>query len=275
MATAATDLLSGCYQDNDFMECHFCASDLKVSTLSGEIVDRLRDLFVLRSLTTELNHEVDELLQKSSIRASHEAAVNTLAKLQNTHHKEDENLASRIDADCIWLAEESMELRREKELLAQLRSKREHLQLERSTMRSVVAAMSVNLQSTVEPVLTHRWRVAESLFRMIPIQAEFPGSRKARAPSSGRPVAVALTGSSQIMGLPLLNSGEYDGVPHELVGAALAHTAHLVDALATVFNVPLDHPLKPFETYECTICPPWNQRYMRGVSAFCVYVHVV
>ena len=36
--------------------------------------------------------------------------------------------------------------------------------------------------------------------------------------------SLSLTGSSQILGLPILNSGKYDGVPYELLAAALAHT---------------------------------------------------
>ena len=227
--------------------CQFCGiSNGKVSHLSGEHCDRLQDLCALRSLTAELKQEADELIQKSSIKAQKTCALNALARLNKEHHKDQEKLASRVDTECVLLAEESMLLRQEKEALAQLRQRRERLIAEREMTETIIDTLSFNLNKMVEPILCHRWRMAERLFRTIPIDAEFPGdfcvsvvptrsytiytfhlipklmivSGSKRDPQR----SLSLSGSSQILGLPILNSGKYDGVPYELLAAALAHT---------------------------------------------------
>jgi hypothetical protein len=45
-------------------------------------------------------------------------------------------------------------------------------------------------------------------------------------------------------------------LPIELVTSALAHVCHLVDSVAAVLNIPLPHPLKPFDNFtEACIAP--------------------
>lgn len=72
-----------------------------------------------------------------------------------------------------------------------------------------------------------------------------------------------LRGVSTIMGLPLLNSGNYEGIPVEVVSSALSLAAHLVDTVASILNIHLDHPLRPFETFECVISPNFDHRLVR------------
>ena len=69
-----------------------------------------------------------------------------------------------------------------------------------------------------------------------------------------------LRGYSSIMGLPLLNSGDYDGIPIEVVSSALSFAAHLVDTVSAILNLPLDHPIRPFEIFECVTSPHSDQR---------------
>lgn len=70
----------------------------------------------------------------------------------------------------------------------------------------------------------------------------------------------SLRGVSTIGGLPLLNSGSYAGIPVEIQSAALSFAAHLVDTVASILNIVLDHPLRPFETFECMASPNFDQR---------------
>lgn len=69
-----------------------------------------------------------------------------------------------------------------------------------------------------------------------------------------------LRGVSTIMGLPLLNSGNYDGIPPEIVSSALSITAHLLDTVSSILNIHLDHPLRPYETFECVAIPNFDHR---------------
>ena len=177
MADDGREFLTGFPDDVDIHHmCQFCGtSNGKVSHLSGEQCDRLQDLCALRSLTAELKQEADELIQKSSIQAQKTCALNALARFHKERYKDQEKLASRVDTECVLLAEESMFLRQEKEALIQLRQRRKRLIVEREMTETIIDALSFNLNKLVEPILIHRWRLAERLFRMIPIDAEFPG----------------------------------------------------------------------------------------------------
>jgi len=62
---------------------------------------------------------------------------------------------------------------------------------------------------------------------------------------TNNPRTVAVTGVSSILSLPLPNNGYLEESPVEQVGAALSSVAAMVDALSTVFNIPLPHPLLP------------------------------
>jgi hypothetical protein len=130
----------------------------------------------------------------------------------------------------------------------------------------------------LQVIAAMRWRAATRLFSMIPITAEFPprtlspasppispstktsaNDRNTNKVSSDRGY-VNLRGSSSIFTFPLLNNGNYEGIPAEIVATALSHVSHLMDALATVLNIPLDHPVRNFDTYDCAISPHSNQR---------------
>ena len=156
--------------------CQFCGtSNGKVSHLSGEHCDRLQDFCALRSLTAELQEEANALIQKTSQKAQKTCTENSLARFHKERAKDQEKIASRVDTECVLLAEESLFLRQEKEVLTQLRQRREQLIAEREMAETIIDTMSFNLNQFVEPILMHRWRMAERLFRMIPIKAEFPG----------------------------------------------------------------------------------------------------
>lgn len=109
------------------------------------------------------------------------------------------------------------------------------------------------LLSDIKAARTSRWREVISVFRMIPIAVEIPTRTKVFEP-------LFLRGTSTVMGLPLLNSGNYEGIPVEIVSSALYFAAHLVDTIASILNIHLDHPLRPFETFECVISPSSNLR---------------
>lgn len=72
-------------------------------------------------------------------------------------------------------------------------------------------------------------------------------------------VALSLTGCSTIFQLPLQNSGTYTAAPCELVATALAHVAHLTDVLSSLLHIPLVHPMRVFETFDCLISPRGDQ----------------
>ena len=99
---------------------------------------------------------------------------------------------------------------------------------------------------------------AEQLFKAIPITVTDNAMQLNKIPKQNQ--FVNLRGSTEIFGLPILNSGNFENVPYELVESSLAITLQLVHALAIVLNVPLKHPLHPFESFESTISPEWDVR---------------
>lgn len=90
-----------------------------------------------------------------------------------------------------------------------------------------------------------------------------------------KPVELVLTGCSSILSIPVPNSGNYSGIlsctslnvfpsnpkslssisgtPVDVVIAAVAHIAHMVDSLSATLNIPLPHPLLPFEATDCMV----------------------
>ena len=102
-----------------------------------------------------------------------------------------------------------------------------------------------------------RFREACAIFDMIKIIANPPP----RSSKTKNEKIEPLRGYSTIMGLPLLNNGVYDGIPVEIVSSALSFAAHLVDTVAAILNISLDHPIRPFETFECVTSPNSDQRY--------------
>ena len=102
-----------------------------------------------------------------------------------------------------------------------------------------------------------RFREACAIFDMIKIIANPPPRSSKMKNEKIEP----LRGYSTIMGLPLLNNGVYDGIPVEIVSSALSFAAHLVDTVAAILNISLDHPIRPFETFECVTSPNSDQRY--------------
>ena len=110
-----------------------------------------------------------------------------------------------------------------------------------------------------------RFREANKIFEMMKIFVNVPPkSNKSKSEKTDKSEkndkSEPLRGYSTIMGLPLLNSGDYDGIPVEMVSSALSFAAHLVDTVAAILNIPLDHPLRPFETFECVTSPHSDQR---------------
>ena len=73
---------------------------------------------------------------------------------------------------------------------------------------------------------------------------------------------VKLSGVCCIQGLPILSNGSFDNVAHEITSSALAHVAHLIDSLGAVLNIPLLHPIIPFEFVECTISTQGDRKYV-------------
>lgn len=72
---------------------------------------------------------------------------------------------------------------------------------------------------------------------------------------------IILRGSSTIMGFPLLNNGNYEAMPCEIVSTALSLLCYLVDSVSSILNIQLDHPIKTFEVFEwCVISPNSNPR---------------
>jgi hypothetical protein len=59
------------------------------------------------------------------------------------------------------------------------------------------------------------------------------------------------------------------GVPVDAVSAAVAHIAHLVDAVAAALNVALPHPLYPFESADCLISAQHDLWARAQVRACC------
>jgi hypothetical protein len=70
---------------------------------------------------------------------------------------------------------------------------------------------------------------------------------------------IRLNGCSSLMGLPLQNNGNYNSHTSELVSSSLANIAHALEAIATILNIKLIHPLKVFESFECLISQNGNQ----------------
>lgn len=101
-----------------------------------------------------------------------------------------------------------------------------------------------------------RFREACSIFEMMKIVTNPPPRTSKVKNEKIEP----LRGYSTIMSLPLLNSGDYDGIPVEIVSSALSFAAHLVDTVAAILNIALDHPLRPFETFECVTSPNSDRR---------------
>lgn len=102
-----------------------------------------------------------------------------------------------------------------------------------------------------------RFREVCSVFKMMSIIPDIPPRATSKAKNEKNEI---LRGVSTIMGLPLLNSGSYEGIPVEVVSSALSLAAHLVDTVASILNIHLDHPLRPFETFECVISPNFDHR---------------
>lgn len=96
-----------------------------------------------------------------------------------------------------------------------------------------------------------RWQEVLDAFHMIPIVPAFPERSEQQ-----QQAVLEIVGCSTIVGIPLPNSGDYSGTPPEIVSAGLGHVAHLLETIATVLNVPLPHPVKPFGAFDyAVICP--------------------
>jgi hypothetical protein len=244
--------------------CHFCGGSVGVTCLRDEQCDRLRDLYALQNLAADLSKQATDALRAAASRQRRVHAAHVRARRRDARRAAEEAAAQRVDAGCLRLAEASIALRAERDALVELRARRSRLEADNAAMQAIVAAAADAAASTAAPIRAQRWKAAASLFDMIPVDADVP-PRHPRADagttSTTATTTAALGGSSTVMGLPLLNSGKYAyaGVPTELVASALSHAAHLVDALSAVLNLPLDHPLRPFEAYEAAVCPPWNR----------------
>lgn len=240
--------------------CQFCRTCVSCDSIFPvELSDRLNDLNALQALTNELKSETIELVERNSVvmiaeRAERKRAGGIQAEMRVRVREED--TAKHIDSCCLQLAEQSVELRKEKENLLLLQQKRKALQESLLLKQLVKSSLVQNMAGATEYVRCLRYREACALFDMIAIQVNLPPkSNKARTGQSD-----PLRGFSTIMGLPLLNSGDYDGMPVEIVSSALSFAAHLVDTVAAVLNIHLDHPLRPFETFECVTSPNSDQR---------------
>jgi hypothetical protein len=108
-----------------------------------------------------------------------------------------------------------------------------------------------------------RWRGVIELFVSFPIETDRSHvHQQPRCTADGgaaRQTPLHLSGCSTILGCPLPNHGNYDSCPIEIITTALAHIAHLTDAISTVLNIPVVNPINAFDTFECTISPHGNQ----------------
>jgi hypothetical protein len=91
--------------------------------------------------------------------------------------------------------------------------------------------------------------------------------------------ALKITGIGTVQGLPMLNNSNLYGggrsfpaepssgskestTTEEVVAAGLARMCHLIDSLSAILNIPLLHPLFPFEFTECCIAAQGERRYV-------------
>jgi hypothetical protein len=72
-----------------------------------------------------------------------------------------------------------------------------------------------------------------------------------------------LSGVAFIQKLPFLALGCHKDLsillPHELISSVLSLACHLLDCLSAVTNIPLLHPLHPFEADMSSICAIGDQ----------------
>lgn len=121
----------------------------------------------------------------------------------------------------------------------------------------------------------HRLNQALTVLRMMKINAQPPERNESsydKDSNTLKPLKMPVTGCSSILSIPLPNCGDYSGItdiqyakitlyiiiiqpgtPLNVVTTALAYIAHLVDALSATLNIPLPHPLLPFQSSECMV----------------------
>lgn len=117
--------------------------------------------------------------------------------------------------------------------------------------------IQINLQNHLKKELLHkkrllealRWHLAIQLYKMVPIKTYYSGENRLLKSNSTK----AVSSISTILGFPMMNVGTTDGIPVEISKSSLIHICHFIDALTTVLNIQLIHPIDVFKGENCII----------------------
>jgi hypothetical protein len=201
-----------------------------------------------------------------------------LCRRRNESHLASENIAKKhvqLNEARMTLVEEACAVAHEKERLQLMKQRREALSTRLLSQNILKASVMEDHERILKVNEYWRWKRVSDVFSAIPIEAgssAMSGSAELKHPGGPAGInqqqsakskakqSVPLKGCCTILGFPLQNSGNYQGAPHEIVSSALGLIAHVVDAVSALLNIPLDHPLHPFDTYECIISPQGDQR---------------
>mmetsp|Transcript_35874 Transcript_35874/g.66944 ORF Transcript_35874/g.66944 Transcript_35874/m.66944 type:complete len:637 (+) Transcript_35874:150-2060(+) len=177
---------------------------------------------------------------------------------------ENMSVMKRIERKKFKLMEKTVQSNKKKAQLKNLRNEKRLLEEHIRSQESTSVCLKNLSKSLLLPLLDHsRLRLVVNSFLKFPIICQHDTSMSTESPpvTSNRHASrksIALSGVSSILGIPLPDGGDYSLIPPHIVCSALGHVVHLLAHLARVLNIPLPHPLLPFDQYDFAIIKPYG-----------------
>eukprot|EP01032_Pedospumella_encystans_P016272 gene16272-18570_t len=217
-------------------QCYLCerkkfkheASDAVAQT--AHITKRLDELAALRRANDELRSCIGKTIPDESDVLSKQKAkyINLLQKKEQLLHRvhKAKESARYSDEDLAVLSSH----------LRQLQNSNVARKNTLATMASVTPCLEKELEDRTKLLRIHRMNAAGNVFKLMAIDAQHPERiqhRTDKEQEMSKKAELSISGCSSILSVPLPNSGDYSGTPVDVVSTAVAHIAHLVDALVS------------------------------------------